>query len=80
MLWRWRGVDKMSGEQVEGEVEGGFGLQWWWWFLGGKGTGWFWFCWVDRGLTGFNNKGLGLELGFGTWSGLGFVGWIGFLV
>ena len=41
-----------SGEQVGGEVEGGFGLQWWWWFLGGKGnTGWYWVLGVDRGLT-----------------------------
>ena len=33
---RWRGVDRMSGEQVEGEVDGGFWFQWWWYGEGGK--------------------------------------------
>ena len=59
----------MSGEQVEGEVEGGFGLKWWWWFLGGKGTGWYWWSGVDRALTqwvGWYNFGLRVRV-----SGLG---------
>ena len=53
MLWRWRGVDRMSGEQVEGEVDGGFGLAVVEGGFGGKGdTGWFLTWGVDRGLTG----------------------------
>ena len=51
MLWRWRGVDRMSGEQVEGEVDGGIWFQWWWYGEGGKRVGWVvWLTGFDQGV------------------------------
>ena len=44
-------MDKMSGEQVEGEVDGGIWFQWWWYGEGGKRVGWV--VW----LTGFDQVG-----------------------